>query len=522
MERIDRRKAQVILIGGFLIAIGVLSAVLILNDISFSQTIASQNGNSADFGPTEFADDTEIAVSEAMTGNGTTPSNASDQFEEYLRSYSDSADEVLSDTAVTVDTSVDTTELTEAWMVGQRRKGEFTNATGEENWIMAENIEPSKNENIRGRFTFNVSGMNESAPDPDPFVLNATEEGTFDSLVPLTGTGQGWNLTAKINDTGSDQFLRLNMTEYEASLSGISINDRDEESYRVTSKSNVTVDIFDQTVDGDSSDFPDGTGVNPREANGFRFESGSEANGTYEFRFNGSLEKSDFDSSTGGPNGPCSYPVSEGGPTCRSADGTEKHIVGVVHNTTDDAVELEYSGRSTSYSKGIDAMTLDADDVDLNRTVNVDGGSYFDVSVVADNAPVVEDIGTVLEIEYNVENTGTESGTQDIILDIPGANPSNINNNTGLPLTAGGSFNSDFSGDNVTWDPDPGTNGTYTATVYSENSTTGERNVDTTQISVDKNTPSGSAPAIPDGPVGFALPSWTFEAVAETAGVTQR
>jgi hypothetical protein len=487
MERIDNETAQVILIGGFLIALGVVSAFLILNDISYSQTVASQNGNSGDFGPAEFADGAEAAVSEAMTGNGTDPSNASVQFDAYIQSYSDRTDDLLSDEAVSVSLQpripLPNSDVTEAWMVGQRKNGTFQNATGGERWIMAEEID----ENYRTRFHLDVDGMNNT--DDGVFVMNATESNTFNDLTgPLTGNG--WRLTMNIST--SDQ-LTLNLTEVASGNLDFSNpgTTTDETTVNVGGEETVTVDVYNETVDGSGSDFPTVSNVDPPDADGFRFEYASNGTGTYDFRFDDGVGR--FTDA----NGPCDHPD---GPPCRSDDGTEKHAVGVVHNTTGDAVELDYIGRSAEYTKKVGGMTLDADDVNLNDTNNVDGKSYFDVNITGDNAPVAE--GNPVEVLYEVENTGTVSDDQSIRLRIDGSVKDTDSTST---LSTGG-----VSSGTLSWSTTatPGDNGTYTAYVSSENTT------DTTQITVDKT----SGPAIPSGPVGFALPS-----LVETfAGVTQR
>jgi len=476
MARIDDERAQVILIGGFLIAIGVVSAILMLNGISYSQTIASQNANAGEFGPVEFSDSAERAVSEAMTGNGTTPGNAEEEFKKYIQSYSKGADDLLSDKAVSADASVPSPSLdtTEAWMVGQRQKATFQNATGEDRWIMVEDID----ENYRQRFNLSVNDM----PLNQGFVLNATQDDDFSG--GLFGLfNEGWRL--EINRTATDE-LTLESEDY---LASGSVNTAQETE---TVGDFAEIDLLNESVDG--KDNAALTNIDASDADGFRFEEASNGIGTYEFRFNDITV--DFSNSIG--------PCSNGPPPCRTVDGTEKHIVGVVHNITSDAVELDYVGRSTSYSKNIGNMTLDADDVNLGEIRKVDNGSYFDVNITGDNAP--EDEGDPINIDYEVENTGTETNTENITLEIPKGNVEDFNV---LSVNAG---DTEDPVADLTWNTDPGDNGTYTAYLISNES----RAVDTTRISVDK---SGGAPGIPDGPVGFALPSLGPETLA---GVVQR
>jgi hypothetical protein len=490
MAGIDNDKAQVILVGGFLIAIGVLSAILMLNSISYSQTIASQNGNAGDFGPIEFSDSAEVAVSEAMTGNGTDPSNATVEFEAYIQSYSDGANEMLSDEAVSASASVPSLSLdtTEAWMVGQRRSANFQNATGEDRWIMLEDI--SSGDTLEAEFELNVSEMESTGE----FTLNATEENNFAPDFDV-----GWNLTAEITSPPTE--LTLTLTDFTGGSPDV-----DSVTTDITGNETVTIDVLDETVNGEGSGFPDGTSINTEDAQGFRFEDGSNGIGTYDFRFDGvAVVKSNFGTggtSTGEPRGPCAGD----GPPCRTVDGTEKHIVGVVHSIASDAVELDYVGRSTSYSKTIGGMVLDADDVNLEEIRNVDNASYFDVEITNNPNPAEEGSGSI-DVDYRVTNTGTQTDTQNVTLEIP---KGEVRAWTGdLTLSDSG-----IDTGTLSWSPDPNTNGSYTAYLISNES----RAVDTTQVSVDKDTPSG-APGIPDGPVGFALPSPVFETLA---GVTQR
>lgn len=488
MARIDRDKAQVILIGGFLIAIGVVSAILVLNNISYSQTIASHNGNSGDFGPVEFSDNAEVAVSEAMTGNGSNPDGARNHFEAYIESYSDRADEILSEEGVSADASVPNLigDTTKSWMVGQRQNGTFQNATGGEEWIMAEDIST----NHRTRFYLNVDGMNNA--DDEVFIMNATEDGDFSSdlLNPLL-LRDGWRLT--MNITTSDE-LTLNMTDV-GSASGLEFSsDSDEVTTDISGNETVVVDVLNQTVNGASSAFPSGTSVNPEDANGFAFEDASNGAGTYDFRFD------DTATFRNGGRGPCDHPDQA---ECRGADGTEKHAVGVVHSITSDAVELSYVGRSISYSKTVGGMVLDADDVNLEEIRKVDNASYFDVNIVADNAPVDE--GNIVQIDYEVTNTGTQPDTQNMTLEIPKGDVKDFDDT----VTVNPGTTEDPA--NLTWDTSstPGDNGSYTAYVISNKS----GSVDTTQISIDKS----SGPGIPESPVGLALPSPVFETLAEVA-----
>jgi hypothetical protein len=294
-----------------------------------------------------------------------------------------------------------------------------------------------------------------------------------------------------MNISTTDQ-LTLNLTNVD-SAGDLDFSDTDETTVNVGGEETVTVDVLDETVDGSGSDFPSGTSVDTSQADGFRFEKASNGIGTYDFRFD--------DSATfrNGGRGPCDHPDQS---ECRGVDSTEKHAVGVVHNITSNAVELDYVSRSTSYSKKIGNMTLDADDVNLNEIERVDNASYFDVNITGDNSPVAE--GSNIQINYEVTNTGTQTDTQNVTLEIPKGDTKDGNDVTLSPSDPPATGT-------LSWSTSTGDNGTYTAYLISNESL----DVDTTQISVDKS----SGPGIPDGPVGFALPSPVLETLA---GVTQR
>ncbi|MDZ7687356.1 MAG: hypothetical protein U5J64_01310 [Halobacteriales archaeon] len=396
MENIDSDKAQVILIGGFLIAIGILGAVLIFNNIGFSQTIATQNGNSDDFGSIEFSDDAERVVAEAMKGNGSDPSGAGDHFDAYIESYSDGVNDVVSDKGVSAEvTPPSSTDITEAWMVGQRRTGDF-NATGEtEQWIMAETI----GDNYKTEFELNVSDMKGEGV----FTLNATESGSFPGTTgPLNGPG--WTLTMEI-DNNDRLTLRLTEIQSDGSEGGTdSVNNLD-----ISGNDTLEVDVLKGEVEDNPGNFPSVAGVNTEDAEGFRFEDGGNGFGTYDFRFDGSFNT--FSNS----DGPCKH---SSGDVCRSADGTEKHVVGVIHEVTAGAVDLSYVGRSTSYSKSVpsESMVLDAEDVNFEQIKNVDGAAYFDITDISYNGPVEEDGSNDIEVDFKVENTGNQDGTQNVTL----------------------------------------------------------------------------------------------------------
>jgi hypothetical protein len=404
---------------------------------------------------------------------------------EYLESYSNRSGDIVSEEGVNADASVPDPigDTTEAWMVGQRRTGNFTNATGGNRWIMAEDIST----NYKTEFELDVGEMNSTTGE---FVMNATEDNSFGGL---SGSlfDQGWRLTMNISTT--DQ-LTLNLTNVD-SAGDLDFSDTDETTVNVGGEETVTVDVLDETVDGSGSDFPTGTSVDTSQADGFRFEKASNGIGTYDFRFD--------DSATfrNGGRGPCDHP---GQSECRGVDSTEKHAVGVVHNITSNAVELDYVSRSTSYSKKIGNMTLDADDVNLNEIEKVDNASYFDVNITGDNSPVAE--GSNIQINYEVTNTGTQTDTQNVTLEIPKGDTKDGNDVTLSPSDPPATGT-------LSWSTTTGDNGTYTAYLISNESL----DVDTTQISVDKSSPT--RPGIPDGPVGFALPSPVLETLA---GVTQR
>ncbi|MDZ7689486.1 MAG: PKD domain-containing protein [Halobacteriales archaeon] len=146
------------------------------------------------------------------------------------------------------------------------------------------------------------------------------------------------------------------------------------------------------------------------------------------------------------------------------------HGTAQITGTSNDKIEFTPGSGATSDVQITYEVSDDNGDTDtatLSMTVNETG--IFGVNVTGTNSPVTE--GDALEVMANVTNTGGESGTRTITLDVPGLGT----DSTTVSLPGGASTT-----ETLTLGTDSGDAGTYTATVESENDT------DTTEVVVDE------------------------------------
>ena len=103
-------------------------------------------------------------------------------------------------------------------------------------------------------------------------------------------------------------------------------------------------------------------------------------------------------------------------------------------------------GNSSSYSEVIDVSSSS-------------GSADFQLSGVSDNGPVTE--GDTVNVDYTVSNNGGVSGSQDIVLDVDGAQE---DVDSSVSLSSGGS-----SSGTLSWSTSSGDAGSYSYTVSTEN-----------------------------------------------------
>jgi CubicO group peptidase (beta-lactamase class C family)/PKD repeat protein len=141
------------------------------------------------------------------------------------------------------------------------------------------------------------------------------------------------------------------------------------------------------------------------------------------------------------------------------------------NNVEQDTVDVTLNGGEFNNSITLDWSTSDGDrgtgDVTVfsendsdTETVTVNESAFFDVNITGTNSPVTE--GDTLEVTANVTNTGDESGTQNVTLDVGALGT----DSTAISLPSGASTTEALSVGTGTGDA-----GSYTATVSSDNDT---------------------------------------------------
>jgi hypothetical protein len=425
MEQIEN-KGQLLLIGGVLIAAVIIGTSVTVNSLEFSQSNTLES-NEEESESILLIESTQRALVGGMSGTGGTPADASNAYDEYTESYGNSVLNLSLASGSTV--SVSTGSKTGAWAVGQREKSPFTNATDDGTWVVSEGVS-----DVYSAW-FNVSM---SSVTPNSYRMNvSTTDSSITPTDPITG---GWYM--ELSESGGD--LEINGAGYGGGSPPPSLP--------------KTV-----TPEGGYAEFKiEFSGVDA-----LRYESGSDVEGKYDLRFDGSSSIS----------GPC--PAAP----CKGGDAYEKYAVGVLHEIED--VDINYRKSGTEYEQRIDSLKLKPNRANTDTT-SVYGSAYLDVEVSSNNSPI--DAGNNVDIGYKVENTGDEDSASEPIELV-------IRSNGTDKVEASGSVSPD-SGNTATgtlsWSTDFDDKGAYTVLLRTEDTT------ESLEVAV-KNSGAGIDP----GPVGM-------------------
>jgi hypothetical protein len=424
MENVGEKAAQVVILAGFLLAIGVIAVTLVLNGLIFSQDVASRDDGTPERDIMQFQDSVNESLQQAVTNNGTYgPSVAQEEYERFLNGYEERVNSQLArrQAEIVFREQPSVHDKTVAWAVGQRGVGEYTNTTGGAEWVVAEDISDVH------RLEFNVSMS--SVGGAEKTLMNFSTGVT--NIGPIVTISNGWELD--LRETGSGNL--------EVEADGYGFETGNGITFTVVPDSGHATFSLWEEVEGEFSDHPSAA----------RFEDGDEIEGNYDFRFD-----------DGATNlGPCTAP-------CRNSDGDtppQKYAVGIIHKVRD--VGFEYVNRRVSYNA---SLTVTAEQADINAgfgngssggTGSVSGDSNFAVTITGSNSPV--EGGDTLEVFADIENTGTKSGTKTVDLSISGETGGETKS---LTLNPGSSISVTLDWDTDAIDASKGGED-YTATVSS-------------------------------------------------------
>lgn len=407
MEQVrDRNKGQLLLIGGFLVATVIIGVAVTVNGLDFTQSRSLESGVD-ETEPIRVLETTEEALTKAMSGTGGTPSDAKDSYENYTESYEASVRNASINDGAVFSLSSGTPES--AWSVGQRKNSTFTNATGENDWVLVEDV--SSVYSLR----FNVS-MSSVTTNTTTYRMNVSTTDT--SITPTGSISGGWYM--EVSESGGD--LEIYGTGYGAGSAPASLP--------------KTV-----TPENGYAEFEISTG-----ADAIRYENADTVGGKYDLRFGDTTDVS----------GPCSPPP------CKGGDSLSKYAVGVVSGVQD--VTVGYTDRNLRYNQTIDSLELGFGEANLNTT-DVYGTDYLNVRITSNNSPV--NAGDPIDIGYEVENTGNEdSSGGSVKLLVRSNGTSAVENSTSINPDAGAS-----KSDTLSWDTDPDDSGAYTVLVKTPDAT---------------------------------------------------
>jgi hypothetical protein len=407
MEQVrDRNKGQLLLIGGFLVATVIIGVAVTVNGLDFTQSRSLESGVD-ETEPIRVLETTEEALMKAMSGTGGTPSDAKDSYENYTESYEASVRNASINDGAVFSLFSGTPES--AWSVGQRKNSTFTNATGENDWVLVEDV--SSVYSLR----FNVSMSSVATND---YRMNVSTTDT--SITPTGSISGGWYM--EVSKSGGD--LEIDGTGYGSGTAPASLSPP------------KTV-----TPEDGYAEFEISTG-----ADAIRYENADTVGGKYDLRFDDTTDVS----------GPCSSAP------CKGGDSLSKYAVGVVRKAQD--VTVRYTDRNLRYNQTIDSLKLGFGEANLNTT-DVYGTDYLNVRITSNNSPV--NAGNPINIGYEVENTGDEDSTgESVELLVRSNGTSTVEDSENVDPDAGVSQTGILS-----WNTDPDDSGAYTVLVKTPDAT---------------------------------------------------
>lgn len=299
VSRDDR--AQMIIIGGLIIALGLVAVATILNGLIFSQNLASRGNQLNDDMVVEIKEVTTNESAEAIRYTNKhdpdkTPGDAEDMYDAYFVNYSIAVQNLTATRQV--HTSFDRSP-NGVWEVAQNQSLDFTDASGSADW----GLTTAQDADTVYRMNF----TDVSHPGSSNFTV---------TVDPLTGNDWEMNLTS------SEVVVTDGTTTNEFSVS-----------YPIT----VEVMNGSGSINGSSFDLLSDH-IRNQEDYQISFEGGDQVQGKYFVRF-------DPNTVSIAGSGPCSTGASS---TCASSSG---RIAGVVHNAS---IDVNYFDAKVNYTESFD------------------------------------------------------------------------------------------------------------------------------------------------------------------------
>jgi len=310
----DRGSGQLIIIAGFLVAVGIVVVTTSLNTVIFAQDLATRDDSN------DYSDLVEISeVTNETAENGLEPTNevalndtlgkdgVEERYEWYMQNYTDGVQEAAATRGKYVNVSVESMNTT--WRIVQNESGKFDNKDSEETYGIPDlgtcpfgptvcsntdiNAPPTGELDEFYMLKFNITGI--SASPSDPVEINGTDTSTVYS---------GWRM--EMWEDGGD--VRI---DFQRSATGCPTD--------VTRSPPVTIEVVNGSVNGSDMDTcwvptTDGVGV----------VNGNDTEGTYEMRFERPLFDPEFTNvESGCTNTPGDFP-------CTSPDNDINIVGGIL------------------------------------------------------------------------------------------------------------------------------------------------------------------------------------------------
>jgi len=341
MENVNRRKGQMIIVGGFLVAIGIVALTLSLNTVIFTQDISTRDGGEYERtarGMTSLVENsTEKAIEGANErnlemrrekGENGTVDDAVGMHEEYI----DTIDKALTNQTLSkarfIEVSVDESEYVNASRVVQTEVNNYTNNDSEPDWNLTDDTGDGDVDEVFN-LSFNVSDVDSS----DFFEFRAVRDRDSGFAPPLDTT-QGWVMRIK-----ESKIITCEGEVYDAGTFCPLTTARKE----ITSwDNNGTIEVVNGSVNGvdRSGDLQNGW-VDDGNTYFLQFDKGDNIEGTYDITFDPPSDVTTTDEVCGSQlsTSPC------------SGGADRPSLVGAVQEAS---AEYEYQDIDVSYNETLD------------------------------------------------------------------------------------------------------------------------------------------------------------------------
>lgn len=319
----DRSKGQVIILAGFLIAIGIVVVAVLLNSLIFAQDLSTRDTGTDDRQVNNFYENTEKAALETANVVGQEDlfddtSDVEDNFEEAMEVYGDEVVFGHGERHRSVEVTAPTVDGT-SWFVGQRGFYEMTHRTGDRTFNVTEGADVGQ-DGLRN-FTLVLEAPGFISDDEFSVLITDQDDPPGDPGSDPVGNppafGEDWQIAYSDDFLGGQAAVQVNATGEDGQIiETVDGEDIDNANDNITIEINPADGEGCISIDGGecSDDLQDGGGsdqsllvdesLEDLDVNSITVVNEDGMDGEYWFEFDGDAID-DADDITGPCEGPC-------------------------------------------------------------------------------------------------------------------------------------------------------------------------------------------------------------------------